>query len=234
MFVVTTMTSERSPHSVLSDVRDALAAPKGDAGVDARMLALDSVQGLMEQLEAAQGAARYWEIRVKENAALLETYADRADEARRALTASGVRPDLRDDLISLRASYEALASNPATDSGQSLREQLGAARRDADQLGEQADLQGAENQRLLEQLEALERALRAIAFNAESFHKGEDGKERALKVILAWATDPKLVPEGVGYPAKIPAFENREELPLVDVEPVDPSPATRSDEPPAA
>lgn len=40
-----------TPHSVLADVRDALAAPRGDAGVDARMLALDSVQRLLEQNE---------------------------------------------------------------------------------------------------------------------------------------------------------------------------------------
>lgn len=67
--------------------------------------------------------------------------------------------------------------------------------------------QTEEHERLFEQKETQTRALRAIAFNALSFHKGEDGKERALAVIAKWASDPDSVPEGIGadsFPASEP------------------------------
>jgi hypothetical protein len=40
-------------------------------------------------------------------------------------------------------------------------------------------------------------ALGAIARNADAFHKGEEGKTRALQVIAQWAHDPASIPEGV-------------------------------------
>jgi len=58
---------------------------------------------------------------------------------------------------------------------------------------------------LFEQNETADRALRAIHFNAMSWHAGEDGCRRALNVIGAWALHPESVPEGVGessFPAE--------------------------------
>lgn len=71
-----------------------------------------------------------------------------------------------------------------------------------------------ELQLLVEQKETLERALKTIAFNARSFHKGDDGKARALDVIAGWAENPNLAPEGVGSPAHIPvlSFEETERI----------------------
>jgi hypothetical protein len=48
-----------------------------------------------------------------------------------------------------------------------------------------------------EYVQSLEAALKAVTFNAESWHAGEDGCRRALAVIAQWASDPSSVPEGV-------------------------------------
>lgn len=66
-----------------------------------------------------------------------------------------------------------------------------------------------EIKRLEEQLEAADRALRAIHFNASSWHAGEDGCRRALNVIQAWAAHPESVPEGVGE-VSTPAMSPRQ------------------------
>lgn len=55
-----------------------------------------------------------------------------------------------------------------------------------------------EYDRLVEQKEAADRALRAIHFNASSWHAGESGYRRALNVIQAWAAHPESIPEGIG------------------------------------
>ena len=46
--------------------------------------------------------------------------------------------------------------------------------------------------------EGYREALEAIAFNAESWHAGEDGCRRALAVIAQWARNPEVIPEGIG------------------------------------
>lgn len=52
--------------------------------------------------------------------------------------------------------------------------------------------------RLVEQHAVQARALRAIHFNASSWHGDDAAKGRALNVISAWALHPESVPKGIG------------------------------------
>lgn len=88
------MSWDSKQHSVLADVREALAAPRGDAGVDARMLALDSVQGLIEQVQSQQE----WIDRVAEFSADASAAADKAEKE---------RDGLKEQLEALRQAEEA-------------------------------------------------------------------------------------------------------------------------------
>lgn len=82
--------STSNQHQVLSDVRNALAAPRGDAGVDARMLALDSVQRLEEQLETAQERLSQIRSLTDEEWAVFMREHDVLHEARRLSRSIGV------------------------------------------------------------------------------------------------------------------------------------------------
>lgn len=73
----------------------------------------------------------------------------------------------------------------------SIEEQLETARRDADQLGEQADLQGAENQRLREQLEALQDAVREHVESAHGQY-GTDKHARLRAALSNPASEPTI------------------------------------------
>lgn len=55
-----------------------------------------------------------------------------------------------------------------------------------------------ENQRLREALEAARSEFHAIRANAESFHKDDVAKGRALAVIAGWATDALAASAAVG------------------------------------
>lgn len=85
-----------------------------------------------------------------------------------------------------------------------LEEQYEVVRQDT--LKQMARAEAAEDRatELQEQKETYERALKAIAANARSWHgvpDENDGHVRALGVIANWAENPDLVPEDVAYPA---------------------------------
>lgn len=110
-----------------------------------------------------------------------------------------------------------------------LKEQLEAARETIEVLQDEnalADLVASTQ----EQLETLERMRGAILFNATSFHKGEEGKDRALSVIAAWADSPDMIPEGIGQGSNPASSLHPDEADGLEPSETVASPASRQEE----